>query len=71
MHRKPESELVPLNTTLEKTLRNLKKVKFAEVVVMVEQREIQQKFQLRKLTELKGKELWRIFGNLLLEMIIL
>ena len=42
MHRKPKSELVPLDTKLEKTLRNLKKVKFAEAVVMAEQREMQQ-----------------------------
>ena len=41
MHRKPELELVPLDTELEKTLRNLKKVRFAKAVVMVEQREIQ------------------------------
>ena len=36
MHRKPESESVPLDTELEKTLRNLKKVRFAEAVVMAE-----------------------------------
>ena len=41
MHRKPKAELLPLDTKLETTLRNLKKVKFAEVVVMVKQREIQ------------------------------
>ena len=40
MHRKPESEFVPLDTELERTLRNLKKVRFAEVVVMAEQTEI-------------------------------
>ena len=34
MHRKLESELVPLDIELERTLKNLKKVKFAEVVVM-------------------------------------
>ena len=34
MHRKPESELVPLNTKLEKTLKNVKNVKFVEVVFM-------------------------------------
>ena len=41
MHKKPESELVPLDTELERTLKNLKKVRFAEAVVMAEQREIQ------------------------------
>ena len=42
MHRKPEAELLPLDTELERTLRNLKKVRFDEAVVMVEQRETQQ-----------------------------
>ena len=42
MHRKPEAELLPLDTELEITLRNLKKVRFAEAVVMAEQREIHQ-----------------------------
>ena len=36
MHRKPESKLVPLDTELERTLKNLKKVRFVEVVVMAE-----------------------------------
>ena len=40
MHRKPEVELLPLDTDLEKTLRNLKKVRSAESAVMAEQREI-------------------------------
>ena len=39
MHRKPKAELVPLATELKKTLRNLKKVRFTEAVVMVEQRD--------------------------------
>ena len=34
MHRKPESELVPLDTELERTLKNLKIVRFAETVFM-------------------------------------
>ena len=29
MHRKPEEELFPLDTELERTLRNLRKVKSA------------------------------------------
>ena len=36
MHRKPELELVPLDIELERTLRNLKKVRFAEAVAMAE-----------------------------------
>ena len=42
MHRKLELELLPLDTELEMTLRNLKKVRFAEAVVMAKKREIQQ-----------------------------
>ena len=34
MHRKQEAELLPLNTELEKTLRNLKKVRSAESIVI-------------------------------------
>ena len=41
MNRKPEAELLPLDTELERTLRNLKKVRFVESVIMAEQREIQ------------------------------
>ena len=37
MHRKPEAELLPLDTELERTLRNLKKVRIAEAVAMAEQ----------------------------------
>ena len=42
MHKKPKSELVPLDTELERTLRNLKKVRSAESTVMVEQQETNQ-----------------------------
>ena len=42
MHRKLEAELLPLETELEKTLRNLKKVRSAESTVMEKQREVQQ-----------------------------
>ena len=40
MHRKPESELLPLDTELERTLRNIRKVKSVESTTMAEQREI-------------------------------
>ena len=30
MHRKPEAELLPLDTELERTMRNLRKVKSVE-----------------------------------------
>ena len=38
MHRKPEAELLPMDTELERTLRNLRKVKSVESTTMVEQR---------------------------------
>ena len=55
MHRKPESKLVPLDTELEKTLRNLKKVRFSEAVVMVEQREVQQHISIEEIDRTQGQ----------------
>ena len=64
MHRKPEVELLPLDIELEKTLRNLKKVRSAESEVMEEYREIHQNTQIEATTERpqrKGtmKDFWR------------
>ena len=42
MQRRPEVELLPLDTELERTLRNLKKVRIAEVVAMAEQEGVDQ-----------------------------
>ena len=42
MHRRPKAELLPLDTKLERTPRNLKKVRLVEALVMVEQRETHQ-----------------------------
>ena len=39
MHRRSEAELLPLDTELERTLRNLKKVRAGEEEVMVEHKE--------------------------------
>ena len=38
MHRKPESNLFPLDTEFERTLRNLRKVRSAEIEIMAEER---------------------------------
>ena len=38
MHRKPESDLFPLDTELERTMRNLRKVRSAETTIMAEER---------------------------------
>ena len=40
MHIKPEAELLPLDTKLERTLRNLKKVRIAEAAMMTDEREV-------------------------------
>ena len=39
MDRKPKAELLPLDTKIERTLRNLKKVRVVEEATMVEQRD--------------------------------
>ena len=39
MHRKLEAELLPLDTEIERTLRNLKKVREVEKATMAEQRD--------------------------------
>ena len=39
MHRRSEAKLLPLDAKIEKTLRNLKKVRVTEEEVMVEHRE--------------------------------
>ena len=36
MHRRPEAELLPLDIELERTLRNLNKVRASEAVAMEE-----------------------------------
>ena len=51
MHRKPKAELLPLDTGLEKTLRNLKKVRSTESATMAEQIEIQQNTQAEATAE--------------------
>ena len=51
MHRKPEEELLPMDTKLKKTLRNLKKVRSTKSTIMADQREIQQNTQAEATTE--------------------
>ena len=41
MHRKPKAKLLPLDTKLERTLRNLRKVKSAKSTTVADQREMQ------------------------------
>ena len=39
MHRKPEADLLPLDTEIERTLKNLRKITSAEFQSMANQRE--------------------------------
>ena len=63
MRRKPKAKLLPLDTELERTLRNLKKVRFAAAVVMEEQREIQQNIPVVAVDRPQGQrtmeDFWR------------
>ena len=36
MHKRPEAKLLPLDTELERTLRNLKKVRIAGAIAIAE-----------------------------------
>ena len=38
MHRKPEADLLPIDTEIERTLRNLRKITSAESISMANQR---------------------------------
>ena len=65
MHRKPEVELLPLDTELERTLRNLRKVKSVESTTMAEQREIQQQIPEEAVVERPQRQMtmedfWRL-----------
>ena len=39
MHRKPKADMLPLDTEIERTLRNLRKITSAESISMANQRE--------------------------------
>ena len=39
MHRKPEADLLPLDTEIKRTLKNLRKIRVAESRSMANQRE--------------------------------
>ena len=65
MHRKPEVELLPLDTELGRTLRNLRKVKSVELATMVDQRERMQPIQEEAETERLQRQMtmenfWRL-----------
>ena len=50
MHKRTKSELLLIDTEIERTLRNLKKVRVAEKPVMVEQEGIDQHISTKPMT---------------------
>ena len=64
MHRKSEAYMLPLDSEIERTLRNLRKITSAESISMANQRErLYKLFQKKKKKQrdLKGLILWRTF----------
>ena len=64
MHSRLEVELLPLDIELERTLKNLKKVRIAEVIAMTEQEGTDQHAQAKTITERPQRQrtmedLWR------------
>ena len=60
MHKKPKADLLPLDTKIERKLKNLRKITVAESRSMENQRE-----RLQEHRELRGLKLWRTFEGLL------
>ena len=50
MHRRQKLELLPVDTEIERTLRNLKKVRVAEKVVLKEQEGTDQQIAAKPVT---------------------
>ena len=68
MHRKPKINLLPLDTKIERKLKNLRKITSAESRSMANQRERLQaipKEKTNKERDIKGLIIWRTFGGLL------
>ena len=65
MHRKPKAELLPLDTKLERTLRNMRKIIGAESTTMTNQRERMQYIPEKEKTErpprkMTMEDFWRL-----------
>ena len=64
MLRKPEIELLPLDTELERTPRNMRKVKSAKSTTMTEQRErmqsiLEEEVEKRPQRQMTMEDFWR------------
>ena len=63
MHRKQNTDLIPADTELEKTLRSLRKIKKAENSTMADERQ-EQTDSIEKQSEvLQSQTQWRISGD--------
>ena len=65
MHRKQNTNLIPADTELEKTLRSLRKIKKAENSTMADERQDQNEEHRKQLEGLQSRILWRTSGSLL------
>ena len=54
MHRKPEADLLPLDTEIERTLKNLKKTISTESIRMANQRDYNLFQKKKKQRDLRG-----------------
>ena len=70
MHRKPETDMLPLDTEIERTLKNLRKITSAEFRSMQIKEKDCRLFQKKKKKQrdLRGLIVWRTFGGLLSKM---
>ena len=74
MHRKQDSDLIPADTELERTLRRLRKIKRAKNAATVDERHDQTAEQRNRGQQPEGLPLltqWRIYGGLLFRKSIL
>ena len=56
MHRRPEAELLPLDTELERTMRHLKKVRVVVAIAIAEQEGTNQHISVETKTERHHKQ---------------
>ena len=68
MHRKQNTDLIPVDTELEKTLRSLRKIKKAENSTVVDERQEQNDEHREAVEDLQSQIQWRISGDQLFRM---
>ena len=68
MHRKQNTDLIPADTELEKTLRSLRKIKKAENSTMAEKDRNRMTSIEKQSEDLQSQTQWRISGDQLFRM---